>query len=96
MNEQEARKLLAEQLNAYRRRPYAELSSRIGTDHQFEVVGLSGVAYQIEIQFLWDDQPNGNLRVLGSIDDGGLRAFFPLCRSFILASDGMFVGEGAV
>jgi hypothetical protein len=31
--------------------------------------------------------------VVGSIDDGGLRAFFPLSSSFIMARDGTFVGE---
>jgi len=28
-----------------------------------------------------------------SIDDGGLRAFFPITDSFIVAQDGSFVGE---
>jgi hypothetical protein len=31
--------------------------------------------------------------VLGSIDDGGWRAFAPLTRSFIKSPDGTFVGE---
>ena len=35
----------------------------------------------------------GHLRVLGSIDDGGIRAFFPLTDSFIMAPDGSFIGE---
>jgi hypothetical protein len=33
------------------------------------------------------------VHVLGAIDDGGLRAFVPLCDDFIMAPDGSFVGE---
>jgi hypothetical protein len=30
---------------------------------------------------------------MGSIDDGGWRAFVPISRSFIKSADGSFVGE---
>ena len=33
------------------------------------------------------------LRVMGSIDDGGWRAFVPLTQSFIMACDGSLVDE---
>jgi hypothetical protein len=56
-------------------------------------VGASGACYQIEIQASWDDKPNGNIRVVGSIDDGGLRAFFPLTEDFIKSPLNEFVGE---
>jgi hypothetical protein len=42
---------------------------------------------------LWDDRAGGNIRVIASIDDGGLHAFAPLTDSFIKAPDGSFVGE---
>lgn len=51
------------------------------------------VAYQGEVQVFWDDKPNGAIRVMASIDDGGWRAFVPLTADFILAPDGTFVGE---
>lgn len=38
-------------------------------------------------------QPGGAVRVLGSIDDGGLRSFWRISQDFILAPDGKFVGE---
>ena len=53
----------------------------------------AGREYQTEVNVLWDDRPGGNIRVIGSIDDGGLRAFAPLTDSFIKAPDGSFVGE---
>lgn len=46
--------------------------------------GDSGTDYQIEIEVMWDGKGGGDLRVLGSIDDGGVRAFCPLCDSFIV------------
>jgi hypothetical protein len=47
----------------------------------------------VEIQTFWDSQPGGNVRVMGSIDDGGWRAFLPLSRSFIKSAVDSFVGE---
>lgn len=58
-----------------------------------EVTGPSGVVYQVEVEAFWDDRKRRDLRVLASIDDGGWRAFSPLCDDFIIATDGSFVGE---
>jgi hypothetical protein len=93
MDKQQACNLLQEQLGTYRRLPYAALAARIGTEEHLEVVGLSGVRYQIEILVLWDSVAGGNVRVNGAVDDGGLRAFLPLCAGFLMAPDGTCVGE---
>ena len=53
----------------------------------------SGRRYQLEIEAVWDDRPNGNLRVWVLVDDGGSSAQRPLQRDFIIAPDGSFVGE---
>ena len=93
MDKQEARELLREQLGTYRRLPYAALASRIGAEENLEVVGRSGIRYQIEILFMWDSVAWGNVRVNGAVDDGGFRSFVPLCAEFLMAPDGTFVGE---
>jgi hypothetical protein len=93
MDKQEAGSLLRERLAEYRRLPYPDLAARVGTDEQGEVVGPSGVRYQTEIEIVWDSRPGGAVLVLGSIDDGGWRAFLPLCDSFAVAPDGTFLGE---
>jgi hypothetical protein len=93
MDQHEARTLLEEQLSTYRRLSYAALAARTGADENLEVVGPSGAAYQIEILVLWDSAPGGNVRVHGAVDDGGLRAFFPLCAGFLMAPDGTLVGD---
>jgi hypothetical protein len=77
----------------YRERTHAELAAAIGQPDIAEVRGVSGISYQIEIQVLWDDRKRRNLRVLGAIDDGGLRALRPLSEDFIMAPDGSFLGE---
>jgi protein-S-isoprenylcysteine O-methyltransferase Ste14 len=85
MNKQEATAVLREYLEEYRRLSYNDLQAKIGHDRQFEVVAPSGVTYQVEIQVFQGSATRRELWVVGSIDDGGLRACFPLCESFDLA-----------
>ena len=94
MNNDEALRVLEEELAIFRDEPYDDLVRRISTGSlDCERSAASGAKYQVEVQFFWDDRPGGNIRVIGSIDDGGWRAFLPLSRSFIKAGDGSFVGE---
>jgi hypothetical protein len=95
MDRNEAHAVLAAYLNRYRGRSYAELASCVGEGciDTAQATGARGDEYQIEIQCLWDDKPNGNVRVVASVDDGGLRAFCPLTRCFIIRPDGQFVDE---
>ncbi len=94
MDEQEASALLALELEQWRRWPYAELARRVdGEPVTGHVVGRSGASYQFEIQVIWDGRPGEDVRVLGAIDDGGVRAFLPLPADFIMAPNGSFVGE---
>ena len=55
------------------------------------VTGESGANYQIEIDVLWDSAANKDLRIIGSIDDGGWRAFLPLTESLIMKPDGTLI-----
>jgi len=85
MNNEEARALLAGQLDRMAGAGYAVLAARVGENEVVEATGASGARYQIEIQIVWDSTPRGALRLLGGIDDGGLRAFVPLTDSRLLA-----------
>lgn len=94
MNRQEAENIIAEQLKPYREKPYAELIKLIKQKPlTYELKGQSGALYQIEIQAFWDDRPDGNIRIMVSIDDGGLRAFSPISDDFIKSPTGVFVDE---
>ena len=88
MDREEALSLLNAKLDEYRKLSYDQLAARVGDEEFPEEVGASGTQYQVEIQIVWDDKPNGAVRVLGSIDDGGWRAFMPLCDSVIMTPDG--------
>jgi hypothetical protein len=85
MDKSEAHKILGEQLARFS--SYAELvplveSARV---ESFEIRGASGAKYQVEIQFFWDDKHRRIIRVMGSIDDGGIRAFVPLTDSSLIS-----------
>lgn len=93
MDSHEARTVLAEHLRRYRALTYNELQRLLKEQDHFEARGTSGAWYQVEIEAVWDFGSGGNLRVLGSVDDGGLRACFPLTEDFIMSPDGSFIGE---
>ena len=87
MDKSEAQRVLTEQLARFSERSYAELVPLVETSHveDFEARGASGTNYQVEVQFFWDDKPRGVVRVVGSIDDGGLRALVPLTQTFLVS-----------
>jgi hypothetical protein len=106
VNKAEARRFLAEEIAGLRALSYEELRSRIprrrrrflfvelvGEDQATtrEVVADSGTRYQLETQVFWDGKPERDIRVMVSIDDGGLSAFLPISDDFIIAPDGSFV-----
>ena len=94
MDKKEARQIISTELESFRDKPYYELVQMINAEPiTGERTSPSGKLYQIEIQVFWDDKPKGNIRVSGSIDDGGLRAFFPLTEDFIKSPLNGFVGE---
>ena len=93
MNNEEAAAILRDHLQTYRRRSYAELVALLGKPQMTTAEGSSGAKYQLEVEVHWDDRPGRNIRALGAIDDGGRRALKPLTHDFILASNGVFIGE---
>jgi hypothetical protein len=91
MDKQEARTILKAELSLFRAKSYEELSQLVGADpHVSSVRTEAGKKYQMEITTLWDAQPGGYVRVLGSIHNRGWRAFFPLTESFLKNSAGEF------
>lgn len=81
MNNEEALSLLKNFHDQLEVTGFDALSKRAGESDALEVAGASGKAYQIEYDILWDHKPNGAIRIIGSVDDGGLRAFAPLTES---------------
>lgn len=93
MDKTEAKRILTERLELYRKRSHSELTQLITQPETLTVMGDSGTKYGLEFEVVWDHEPGKDLRVIGSIDDGGWRAFCPLSDDFIMRNDGSFVGE---
>jgi len=91
MDGKEAQELLARHLDHHRTRSHRELQALITEPEVVELDGPSGTRFCIEVQAIWDSQVGGDLRVIGSIDDGGWRAFKPLTDDFIIRPDGTVV-----
>lgn len=87
--------IIVNELDKFRSSSYQELKSFVVQDKVdvYEIT-LEGIVYDIEILFFWDNHPNGNIRVIGSINEQRtFSAFRPLSDSFIKAPDGSFIGE---
>jgi hypothetical protein len=93
MNREEAIQIVEEWLAKFRSEPYAVMVTRIDGDRLGEEITRGSTWYQLKLLCVWDSIPEGDVRVIASIDDGGFRAFFPLNRSFIKRSDESFVDE---
>jgi hypothetical protein len=91
MDKSEAQKVLSKQLARFGSRSHSELAPLVESQRVevYEVRGESGTTYQIEMQFSWDDQPGDTIRVMGSIDDGGIRAFVPLTDSLLITQESL-------
>ena len=95
MDKKEAASVLDQEMERRRAIPYHELRKLVLARHIDVVeIEVSGNAYQIEIQYFWDDRAEGPIRVAGGIDDGRFwSALSPLLKDFAKAPDGSFVGE---
>ena len=67
------------------------MAALIGHPEVKNLVSESGLNYQIEFSMLWDSKAEEDLRIMGSIDDGGWRAFLPLTESLIMRPDGKLI-----
>jgi hypothetical protein len=96
MSDEEARGALRAEFIKLRASGYSDLVRRLAeTQEVREVTGLSGATYHIELQGFWDDVQHRELRVVASIDDGGLRAFLPFTDSFTIDPSGTITQHSA-
>lgn len=100
--------ILAEHLAHYRTWSYRRLAEEIDrTRREHGCLGTAegtapdGTKYFIEVNVFWDDQPGGDIRVIGALSampQRRLLGFLPICipdatDTFIMNPDGGFVGE---
>jgi hypothetical protein len=89
MDNTEARQVLQQRMEKYKSLTYDELSGMVGHDEHFWVTASSGKKYQLQVQVLWDGRDKETVRVVGSVDDAGIRAFVPLNDSFLVSREDM-------
>jgi hypothetical protein len=92
VDKEEAKEVLTREFRHLRRLTFGELKHFLHPASEV-CVANSGKTYQVEINAVWDSAPGENLRVIVSVDDGGLRSLHPISDDFIIAPDGSFIGE---
>lgn len=71
---------------------YSELAERLaGKQERIQVIAPSGDSYHVEFEGFWDDDEHVDLRIVASIDDGGLRAFLPFTDAFTITPVGTII-----
>ena len=95
MDDEEARGVLRRRVAELRRTSYSELCSTwLGRPDCEQIRSPSGVEYQVEIDAIWADQPNGPVLLIASVDDGHFwRALSPITDSFVMAPDGAITSD---
>ena len=89
MSDEEAKNVLRTEFLKLEAAGYAELVGRLaGKQERWEVAAPSGARYRVELEGFWDDEVHRDLRVVASIDDGGLRAFLPFTDAFTISPSG--------
>ena len=97
MSDEEARGVLRAEFLKLRAAGYDELAERLaGKQERSDVVAPSGATYHVELEGFWDDEERRDLRVVASIDDGGLRAFLPFTDAFTIDPSGSITEHSAV
>jgi hypothetical protein len=88
-----AKELLAPHVARLRGTSYADLRLKVLRSEQnaFEVTGPDGTLYQFEFLFYWDDEPEGDIRVIASVFHDPMGQ--SVGEDFILSPSGQFVGE---
>ena len=93
MDNAAALSILRTMLDEYRGQSYQALAAMVGRIDVREATAPDGSPLQIELAVLWEHKPHGAVIVIGSVDDGGLRAFCPLTLSFLRNPDGSVAGD---
>jgi hypothetical protein len=94
MDNSEAIEILSRELDQYRPKSYSELEALIsGKPIGKEVRTFHDADYNVEVVINWSEEPGGNIKVLAYIEDGEMRSFIPLTKSFIKSPDNKIIEE---
>jgi hypothetical protein len=85
-NRSEATAILDKEMTPFRGMNYEDCKKFVEAAPALNttVVGESGTQYNVQVVMIWDRCLDGPIRVIGSIDDGRLRAYKPVTKSFLV------------
>lgn len=93
MDKVEAKEIAERDLEFYRALSYTEFAAKIGEQENFERITEQGEPYRIEFDFMFDDDEQKTVRVMGIVSYNGWTDLFPVSNDFIIAPNGEFIGE---
>ncbi|MCK5236431.1 MAG: hypothetical protein KAR06_05525 [Deltaproteobacteria bacterium] len=99
-NLEEAKAVLGKALEDVKSASFKDLSELMGVNNSkaFDMKGAEGGEYDVEVESIWEEEPEGNLRVNVVVFEKGWTSFVPLSASMLVAPDGEIldevVGEG--
>jgi len=88
-----ARQLLKDELANLKTRSYSFFSQSVNRTTHKKIIGQDGAHYQIEIEVFWDNRRGGDIRVLGSVNDGHSHAAAPVTEDFVITPSGTFLAK---
>ena len=90
MSDDEAKGILNAEFLKLRASSYPDLVELLADKKvESELTGLSGETYHLELEGFWDDESHSDLRIVASVDDGGLRLLLPFTDSFTISPTGL-------
>jgi len=93
MDKREAMAIAEKELESYRVLSYDEIASRLGTHENFERSSENGDEYRVEIEFIYDGEDGGPIRVWAEVSYSFWSDFSPVTSTFILAPNGELIDE---
>ncbi len=93
MDKTQALAIAEKELELYRALSYDEIASRLGTKESFGSSGENGDEYGVEIEFIYDGEKWGPIRVWAAVSYSFWSDFSPVVNTFILAPSGEFIDE---
>ena len=76
---------LGAHMKSWRRYSYLELAHLVDTSFSFSVRDDAGLEYSGSVVVYWDDEPDGAIRVMGSLHHRAGEAIPPLVEAFTVA-----------
>ena len=88
-----AKKVALKELEKYKDMSFQNLTSLLGKIQTYEVSWDDDQFYSIEIHAVWDDKPDGNLRIFCDVSKGIWSSMFPHTECLLITPDGNFIEE---